>query len=150
MFEGHQPFVSSLPLSESYLRLAYFLPQNSVDILVYFHLPRQTVLLAFLAYLSYNPSYWTPVLFPLRHIQFSSFIQSSRVSPFLPILSHLSSTLLLVLFQDLKLIISQPIVEEPAEKKERMIKMIYREWHNTGVRLASRIYGELQHRITRI
>jgi hypothetical protein len=34
--------------------------------------------------------------------------------------------------------------------KERMVKGIYCEWHNTGVRLASRIYGELQRRVTRI
>ena len=35
--------------------------------------------------------------------------------------------------------------------KERIIKGIYCDWHNTGVRLlvASRIYGELQHQVTK-
>ena len=33
--------------------------------------------------------------------------------------------------------------------KERIIKGIYCDWHNTGVRLASRIYGEVQRRVTR-
>ena len=32
---------------------------------------------------------------------------------------------------------------------ERTIHAIYCEWHNAGVRLASRIYGELQRRVTR-
>ena len=32
---------------------------------------------------------------------------------------------------------------------ERVIKGIYCDWHNTGVRLASRIYGEMQRRVTR-
>jgi hypothetical protein len=33
--------------------------------------------------------------------------------------------------------------------RERIIKGIYCDWHNTGVRLASRIYGEMQRRVTR-
>jgi hypothetical protein len=33
--------------------------------------------------------------------------------------------------------------------RERIIKGIYCDWHNTGVRLASRIYGEVQRRVTR-
>jgi hypothetical protein len=33
--------------------------------------------------------------------------------------------------------------------KERLIHGIYCDWHNAGVRLASRIFGELQKRVTR-
>lgn len=34
--------------------------------------------------------------------------------------------------------------------RERIIKGIYCDWHNSGVRLASRIYGEMQRRVTRV
>lgn len=34
--------------------------------------------------------------------------------------------------------------------KERLIHGIYCDWHNAGVRLASRIFGELQRKITRV
>jgi len=32
---------------------------------------------------------------------------------------------------------------------ERLVHGIYSDWHNTSVRLASRIFGELQRRVTR-
>jgi hypothetical protein len=45
--------------------------------------------------------------------------------------------------------ITHESLEMNAIMRERIIKGVYCDWHNTGVRLASRIYGEMQRRVTR-